>query len=340
MAINSYVHVTPGGAGLKDGTSWTNAMGEPELETFLENTVVAGDVIFIKEGTYTLDSAIDSSDRDGTATSPIVLIGVKTETTNVGANIVYSDWARLSANRPFFDCGSYRFKIGNFHIIRNFYFQGDTSNVVYPGLRSVVENCKFDQDYGSSAARYSLFTITGTKVFNCEFLSANCSGLTLAAAGTAKFNYIHDMTDNTGGIGLLTGGDNSVIEFNIFNTCRIGVSTVERDNNRIDNNTFYETASGISSTTDTAGTYINNLMEGNSAYGFYWSTQTDINFFWKNHGNDARCTDMWAGVDVTTVFQDYEVSVGDPKFTVPGSNFSLQSDSTDLNSGMSIILGV
>ena len=76
------------------------------------------------------------------------------------------------------------------------------------------------------------------------------------------------------------------------------------------------------------------------ADGFLWTTQTDINFFWNNHGDDTRCNDMWDGVDATTVFQDYEVTTGDPKFTTPGSDHSLQDTSPNIDAGMSIILGV
>ena len=103
---------------------------------------------------------------------------------------------------------------------------------------------------------------------------------------------------------------------------------------------LYETDTGVDETNGDRWCCINNIMEGNDSDGFKWTTQTDSNFFWKNHGDDVRCTDMWDLVDTTTVFQDYEVSTGDPVFDVPGADFALQNTSPNLDNGMSIILGV
>ncbi|MBU2249109.1 MAG: hypothetical protein KKD77_20345 [Gammaproteobacteria bacterium] len=152
MAIGTYYHVTPTGAGAKNGLTWATAFDEPALEAFLEATVVAGDVIFIESGTYTLDSAIDWSARDGTGIAPIALIGVTTAPRlggREGAAILYSDWA-TEANRPFFDCVTFQILASDYNVIRNIYFQGSTNGTVISGGYSVIENCKFDNDNGGS----------------------------------------------------------------------------------------------------------------------------------------------------------------------------------------------
>jgi hypothetical protein len=105
------------------------------------------------------------------------------------------------------------------------------------------------------------------------------------------------------------------------------------------NNTFYGCGTAVTASTIRTCS-INNIIEATTVDGFKWTTQTDCNFFWKNHGDDSRCTDMWNGVDTTTIFQDYAVSTGDPKFTVAGSDFSLQTTSPDIDTGMSLELGV
>ena len=336
MAINAYFHVTATGAGTKSGNSWANAMDEPAFETHLEGAVVAGDVHFVMDGSYTLDSDIDSSARDGTTVSPIVIIGVKTGTTNEGAAVVYSDWSRVAGDRPFFDGVTFTFKVGDYYVIRNIDFtSADNIAVVQAGAYSVVENCKFEDTFAAGVASGLSMQGAYGVIVNNEMLSTNNRGLTANSNSRVVFNYIHD----TGNQGIVVTHA-AVYAFNILDTCAIGIDGGGFFGNTVLNNTFYETDVGVDETTGYSWVCINNIMEGNNTDGFKWTTQTDINFFWNNHGDDARCNDMWDLVDTTTVFQDYEVSTGDPKFTTPGSDFSLQSDSPNIDNGMSIILGV
>jgi len=340
MAIPDYYHITDAGAGDKSGDSWGNAMDEPAFETHLEGAVVAGEVHFIKDGSYTLDSDIDSSARDGTAVSPTALIAVKAGTTNEGANVVYSDWSRDASDRPFFDCNAYLFKVGDFHIVRNLDLEGADVRVLEVGVGGLVENCKSHNDDAVAGAQYALNGGANSAIINCEIISDTGWGSTLSSSGKFLFNYVHDTTDATRGYGYLMSGNSHTICFNVFDNCTNGINGTSDETTLVLNNTFYETDIGVSGTNGAGWVCINNIMEGNDTAGFKWTTQTDINFFWKNHGDDTRCTDMWDTVDTTTVFQDYLVSTGDPKFTTPGSDFSLQSDSPNVGSGMSIELGV
>jgi len=338
MAINSYLHVTPAGAGTKDGTTWAKAMGEAEFEAHLEGTVVAGDVYFVKEGTYTLDSAIDSSARDGTATAPIVIIGVKSATTNEGANVAYSDWA-TGANRPFFDCATYQFSVGDYYVIRNIDFQGEASNMVSAGISCVIANCKFDQDYASSAARYSLYVLNYCIIIGCEFLSTKCNGVMLYNGGCrVLYCYFHDMPDTTGGLALRCDAAFETIAYNIFDTVYVGIYTGGYHYHSFINNTFYEAATGISGADSNTCLTLNTIFSDCDTDAIKWLTQTDINLFWNN--NFYNNGDDFDGVDETTVFQDYAKVSGDPKFTTAGSDFSLDTGSPCLQTGMSIELGV
>jgi len=177
MAINVYKHVDSASSGGGDGTTWATsganaAYTAAEMETFLEGAIVAGDVIFVKDGTYTLgDEAWNSSARDATAASPNAIIGVKSSTTNTGSSVVYSDWSRLDADRPSFDCGTANIVLGDYMIVRNCKFNGETDGVVSAGASNTFENCYFDNDYGSNLGRRAL-TLRGTGVaINCEFTS-------------------------------------------------------------------------------------------------------------------------------------------------------------------------
>lgn len=345
MAINLYKHADNNSAGGGNGSSWdlagaNAAYTEAELETFLETAVVAGDVVFVKDGTFTQDSAIDCSARDGTAVSPISLIGVKAGTTNTGANVVYSDWSRDAADRPFIDGTTFYFGVGDYYIVRNIEFQSSNALAFRAGSYCLLENCKFENDDAVAGAEYGLSLASYNRVINCEITSANCNGITTSTSNIFKYNYLHDMTAAAQGSALVLGGHGNRMQFNIFDDCTLGINGTTRRYTDVTNNTFYETDTGVSATTGFGWTCINNIMEGNDTDGFKWTTQTDCNFFWKNHGDDARCTDMWDLVDTTTLYQDYEVSTGDPLFTTAGSDFSYQDDSPNINNAMSIVLGV
>jgi hypothetical protein len=342
MAL-TYYHVTPSGAGDKDGAGWATAMSLVEFKTSIEAALV-DTVYFMAGGTYTFTMEINPSTRNGTAVAPIVVIGVKASTTNEGASIVFSDWARADADRPLFDCGAtHYFMTGNYYHIHNISVQGAFSYVLNVGSSCIVENCKGNNNYASSSARFSIQAATYSTIINCEFTSTFCGGLKIASAGSrVLFSYFHDMTDATNGIAVANQGIASgLFAFNIFSNIKtIALSLTTSTGVTVLNNTFYGNAVDVSASTAFAFIGINNIHEATTANAYIWTTETDINFFANNHGSDARCHQMWSGVDTTTVFQDYAVSSGDPKFTTPGSNFSLQSTSPNINNGLSESLGV
>ena len=342
MAIHAYYHVTPAGADTKDGTTWAKAMGEAEFETFIEGTMVAGDVFFVKEGTYTLDSAYDWHAIAGTATAPIAFIGVKSATTNEGSSVVYSDWASGSA-RPFFDGVTYGIITSDYNIFRNISFQSSAVYPIYTGSYAIFENCRIEQDTGTSGGgKYAVRLSSYCKIINCEIYSAHNGLVDMSSSMcTFLFNYFH--SDSKEYYGFYYGGGPSAslnICFNIFSKLYIALPRSYSQNQLIMNNVFYDCDTAITGSTGYNDTILNNIFEGCVTDGIKWTTQTDHNFFWKNHGDDTRDNDMWDGVDVTTIFQDYGVTVGDPKFHTAGSDFALDTGSPCLDTGFSMGLGV
>ena len=108
------------------------------------------------------------------------------------------------------------------------------------------------------------------------------------------------------------------------------------------NNTIYGPPVGFNCTTSSAGVYVNNIID-NCADAFVWTTQTDINFFLRNHkGNSVtRMYDTATNKVASTLpHTDFDTTTGDPKFTTPGSDFSLASDSPCIDAGKTIELGV
>ena len=110
------MYVTVAGAGDNSGDSWANAMALSDFETDLEGSAEAGDIYYVKEGTYTLTSDLDWSSQDGSYTNPIIIIGVKTETTHEPPE--FSDWAS-GDDRPLIAQGGYALTTGDYARVRN-----------------------------------------------------------------------------------------------------------------------------------------------------------------------------------------------------------------------------
>jgi hypothetical protein len=332
----TYKHASAAGAGSKDGSDWSNAYDWPALKTFLEGSVVADTVIWYKGGsTTTLTASLDSNLRDGSSTGPIAIIGVKSATTNTGSSVTYSDWARSVSDMPFFDISTYQFRVGDSYILRNLNFQGEASNAVYPGAGCIVENCKFDQDYGTNGSRYMVYTGSYCKVVGCEFLGSKNAGLNIGQYGVVYKCNFHDLRYGMsfGSIGILAVGC-------IFANCSVtGCVVGSNGTNGILGCTFYECTVGVDKNEQSYwNIFTDNIMEGNNTSGFVGgSVLVNTDLYWSNHGNDARCNDMWVNVDVTGPFQDYLVSTGDPKFvnvSAGSEDFRLQSSSPCINTGI------
>jgi hypothetical protein len=341
MAKNADWYVTAGGAGIKDGTTWAKAFDEAAYEIHKEGALVAGDYHWIEDGAYTLDSDVDSSARDGTAISPVLEIGVKGGTTNEPP--VYSDWSLDTADKPFFDGVTFIIKVGDYYKIKNINFESSATAALETGLGCIIENCKFNNDIGVVSVNFALKCFTQCKVMNSEIESLKGNGLSISNDGRILFNYIHDCpeaTHVTRGNGI-TNASRSIFAFNILDECNIGINSSSDDDNVLLNNTFYETDTGLSETDGIGWLCINNIMEGNDADGFKWTTQTDINEFMDNHGDDVRCTDMWDLVAISPdPNADHRVSTGDPDFDTPGADFALDPGSPCEDIAMYMILGV
>lgn len=339
MAAANYF-VTPAGANGKTGADWENAMGEAEFEADLEANAEPGDVYYIASGTYTLDSAYDSSAKDGTAAAPISIIGVNSGLAGSGVP-TYAQWADANIggeadNRPVFACGANAVTFGDYYKVYNCAFTGEAANVVTFGSYNVMYNLK--GSHSSSSANRVMFVVAlGTAAVLCEAIGVTnfvCTGFNLGNTSKTIFCTAHDC--NTG---FSLGSNASSCLFCIAEDCAtVGFSLSTRLASLIMNCTGNDCADGVTGSTG-AGVFINNLLEGCTSDGFYWSTQSDVNFFIKNHGNDTRNTDMWDGVATTMPHMDPEVTSGDPKFTADG-NLSLQSDSPCIDAALALTLGV
>ena len=335
MAIAGYLHVTPTGAGAKTGATWAAAM---DWAALVAAPPASGTVVFLKEGTYTLTGNVTFG--AGAVTAPVAFIGVLSATTNVGAAVVFADWARAPANFPFIDCATFVLTIGAQNAFRNIYVQGSASGAFTSGTNGYVENCKFDCDVAVAGA-VSAVSLGGNSVMvNCEVTAANGRGVSCGTYVMLYGCYIHDMTSAAQGIGVTASTATACVKCVFDNIKLYGIMISANYLIRVVNCVFYDCGTDVYATTAYSSTFINNINEASDVAGYRWSTQTDQNLFLGNHGNDTRCTDMWVLVDSTTVFQDYKVSTGDPLFTVAGSDFSIGKTSPCRGTAQDLYLGV
>ena len=331
----TYLHVTPAGADTKNGTTWATAMGLAEFKTSIEALGSPVDyTYFIKEGQYTFTADIFAS-GDGAEGTPCFIIGVKSATTNEGANVVPSDYADGNA-RPEFVCGGYTFGQDNYWKIFNIRATGTDTDVLTADLNALYYNCSAINS-SITAGRGAFNVYTTSTLVGCYGESTNGNAF-LAYSGSVMFGCYAADSDN--GLIITQGGQH--VSFCIFDSCTTGINLVNFNNNTIINNTIYNCTTGIKNTTGgTPATSYNNLIMNSiindCTTGVDWFAKTESNL-WINNNFEGNGDD-WATGDEPIMTNLGETAV-DPQFTTPGSDFSLGSGSGCIDAGKSIELGV
>jgi len=343
MAI-TYHHVTVAGAGDNSGDSWANAMALSDFDTDLASAS-AGDVYFVKEGSYNLTGDL-STGTNGTAAEPVCIIGVLSGTTHEGQAIDDSDFA-TGANRPVFDCGGYFIGLSDYGRIHNIIAESSDTYAIKVDSHGIIYNCKAHNDYGSSGAKYGIYTSdSNVRFINCEASSANGNALSSDSQSKVFFCYLHDCTDGTYGIGIRAVGEYITVLFCIFDALRVGYWQDNEHGGVFFGNTFYDCDSGIVEDNAAAGVValniINNIFSECDIDDMRSDTVGYMSFLAYNHHHNSvdACEGFPEEGTGDDLFCDWWKTTGDPKFNNPGADFSLQSDSPCIDAGMAMALGV
>lgn len=333
IAAPAVMYVTPAGAGAKDGAAWDSAFGEAEFEADLEANAEAGDIYYVKAGTYTLDSAYDASAKDGTSAAPISIIGVKAATTAQPPTV--SDWGS-STDRPTFEAGGDSITVGDYYKVYNLIITGNGTgtSLFTGGTYNKIYNVKSNNSSGT-AGKYAIIIGSSSHVTNCEAQSAAGIGIVSASSSYVTSNYVHDC----GTVCISVNAGNSIIG-NIVDTCGTnGLSITSNDSGLAMNNTIYNVATGINATDAYGWSFVNNVID-TATDGFKWTSQIDSNFFAYNHTGDS-VTDMWDTVEESvSAHKDVWVTSGSPAFTnAAGGDFSFAKNAACVGTGMAISLG-
>ena len=177
------------------------------LDDDMFETLVAGNTVWIKSGTYTLGESISMSNA-GTGISPITISGYNaTRGDNPTGN-----------NRPLFDQGAIALVWGNNVDVNNLRHSGSASSVVTTGVRTKIVNCKFTNS-STTPGDAALNCASVTFVLNSELTSYRGNAIRHVAAAYIMGCYIHDSD-----IGISNGATNNPYQYhnNIIVGCVTG----------------------------------------------------------------------------------------------------------------------
>ena len=334
----AFFYVTVAGAGDNSGDSWANAMTISEFESLLENTINAGDVVWVAGGTYTCSSIIDTS-RNGTTTGSISIVGVNASTTNEPP--IFSDWAS-GTDRPLFNCSAgVHIDFGYYYITVGLRITGTYNGSLWTsGAYSLVYNCAVINVYNNSGAN-SIYGLSSARIINCEVEATYGYGMVIGDYAYVYGCYAHDSV-----IGIKCG-KYSTVSMSITDTCSTAGFYIDSysDNTDLTNNTIYNCGSGIKFDNGAvACTVINNTIS-DCTNGFISDSSgtvyTNIWFDYNNWYNNTYDMSWDNGSSEDNSAKGYNALAVNPNFTdASNGNFSLSSSSDLIGAGLAITLGV
>lgn len=271
---------------------------------------VAGNVIYIKSGTYTIGENIAQT-TDGSLSNPIWIIGY----TTVRNDVCVGD------DRPFFVCNNYQFFFGDYLIHKNLRITSAYTNAYFVGQYNLVYNCKSVQ---TGAATRQAFVSTGRATFiACEAVSTNGEAFSLPGLCKAISCYVHDSA-----IGFKMTGQSNAIIGTVIEACTTGVVTGGFEGLFLLNNTIYNCTVGIPGTTAAWNCFLNNIIT-DCATGASWTSSKPIDLWDYNCWNNT--------VDCVNVTKGPHDITADPKLKDPANgDFTLKSGSPCFGAGLSL----
>ena len=283
-------------------------------------TVVAGNIVWIKSGTYTLTSAIALA-IDGTATLPVQVIGYNTTRGD----------DPTGSNRPLIAAGSNTWWFTGLYWNFNNVELTTTAQYGFNTATCTMRNCK--STHTGSTNAFAFRCNNGTNVYiDCEASSTNASGFN---TGTYSCNFLYCYAHDCGAAGWDLVAFCSMSHC-IADTCATGIK-IGGYNCSLINNTIYNavTAYGIDIIAAASQlTMINNII--NTYYGTAISAGPTQVVVTGGYNNYYGCnTDRSNGFPALTGDNDI-----DPQFTdAANGNFTTGANVADTGRGITLGVG-
>jgi hypothetical protein len=225
--------------------------GSLDSDFFAANQKVAGNVVWIKSGTYSIGEIITISvNAANTATIAIE-----------GYNAARGD-IPTGTNRPLLDFGpSYRITMnGAYWTWRNISFLSGSTQAIGVDSNTILYNCKVVNDSSSATPRYGAnITSNGSLFISCEFTSVMDAAARASGSQNGFINcYMHDSVN-----GLITSNPAHVIGCVIANCLTYGWNGSYAGQTRFHGNVIYNCGTGIHFSGITiVCSIINNIVSG------------------------------------------------------------------------------
>lgn len=270
-----------GTAGSTNGTFYLG--GAMSLNSTLDDeffqAMVAGNIVWWKDGDYNLGEHIDSS-VNGTSASPIWIIGYLSTISDRTDYQTGDD--PTGDDRPDLTMGNYIYAPGEYCVTKNIDMTSSFSlRSLYIRTGGGIVNVRGINTNNATA----LDLIAHTFAFNCE--GETSGGDAIQAAGGVKIAgcYLHDSTT-----GIDLDGNAVAIVDNIIDTCTTGINLRNYPSINIVNNDIYNNTTGLLGSTAYSSLILNNNIT-DCTTGASWTTReltiyADYNNWW-NNGTDT-----------------------------------------------------
>lgn len=329
--ILDYYCVTQAGSGGANGSDWDNSMSESGFETQMEGSALPGEVYFLR-GNFTLDSDINWSARDANEDSAIAIIGVKSSTTNVGANVTCSDYALDYADRPVITMSTYNFNPGDFTLYQGLNFTGEDLTLVLMGSDCTVRYCDFYHSQEGGVSESALSLSNRNIIEKVTIRSESGNGLIPGNYCKIKYCIFGPCTSKVYGQAIALAGASSSYFGCIFKKSHYGVFATSDDGQSFDNCTFWKCDTAIREVDGMSWSGSNIIIDSCDA-GIVWTTQKDNNRWSNILFNEV--TSKTINVDTTTIFRDCNRVAGDPLLVDPNNdNFRIGTGSPAKDVGL------
>jgi len=274
--------------------------------------LVAGNIVYIKAGTYTFVENVNQQGLNGTSSNPFIVEGYNSTRGDNPTTI----------NRPTIAAGAYEFTHGQMWQFYNLIITITGTYGLYSTNNSSAINCKSTNS--SVSANRAAFTFTNQSIIaRCEGISTNGYGFYIINSGVALSCYAHDSSK-----GYRLGTSGVYVINSIADTCTVGIDFNADYSSSIDN-TIYNCTTGILETPSGYFEAVVNNIITNCATGMSWGTTQKRGYIDYNCWNNTTDT-----VNVTK--GDHDITAN-PLLTDPANgDFTLQSGSPCLDAGMQV----
>jgi len=286
--------------------------GTLDNDFFAASQKVAGNIIWIKTGTYVLGESI-STGVVGSTAAPFIVEGYKTTRGD----------APVGNDRPTISMGStFTFTSSNYYKYRNIIFTGSAADV-FIGSTVICTNCSF-YNTSTTVDRYAFRGPSASPLLvHCEIVSTNGYAVSFVAGGDSKCIccYIHDSK-----IGMRYGtAIGCVIDSCSTAGIQLGAITTSVS---IYGNTIYNCGNGIDGGTSVLVNLINNIIT-NCTIGATWTSSTPWIYVDYNCWNNTT--------DVVNIVKGPNDITADPKLNDPANGiFALDGGSPCFDTGLQI----